>query len=161
MKTKDSKIIVRLIKNQDTLFLRQKVLKPHLSLEECINPGDDSSNTFHFAAFSNDNNSEEKMKAIASFIAEDHPLNNSAKNPYRLRGMATDFDSHGCGYGAAVLQGGLEYIQTTQNCEFVWCNAREVAFGFYEKMGFKTYAEMFEISGSGPHKIMYKYLNPR
>ncbi len=146
-----------LISTQETLPLRKKILKPFLTEAECINPGDDLQSTFHFAC-----KVDSKIVSIATFLAEPHPCLPQALHPYRLRGMASDTDlGPRQGYGSRVLQEGIEYLQTHQQCDAIWCNAREQAFGFYEKMGFQFFGELFDIKDIGPHKVMYKILNPR
>lgn len=137
-----------------TLELRQKVLKPFLSPKECLNPGDDSPTTFHLGLFY-----KEKMVSICTFLNEPHPQF-SASNPYRLRGMATDGAYHSQGFGRTLLQHGIHYLNQTR-CDFLWCNARQKAFSFYEKMGFFYHGELFDLDRIGPHKVMYKYLNSR
>ena len=36
----------------------------------------------------------------------------------------------------------------------LWCDAREVAFGFYERLGFGFMNEMYELPDVGPHRTM-------
>ncbi len=141
------------ITTAQTLPLRQKVLKPFLQESECINPGDDLQTTFHFGLVSND-----KILSIATFLKEDSP-EIPAVFSYRLRGMATDSEFQGQGCGRLVLLGGIERLQKL-NCDLIWCNARENAFHFYEKLGFTFHGPMFEIKDIGPHKVMYKRLTP-
>lgn len=147
---------VRRVDYKLTLPLRQKVLKPFLQEEECINPGDDLPSTHHFACYAI-NSEMEKIVSIASFIQEPHPIAPDAQSPYRLRGMATDIAAQGSGAGALVLNEGMKFLKSQTACNFVWCNAREKAFGFYQKMGFTTHGEMFDIKDIGPHKVMYKW----
>lgn len=149
--------LTSLISAQETLPLRKKILKPFLSEAECRNPGDEDPTTFHFAC-----KVENQIVAIATFLAEPHACLSKALHPYRLRGMASDnqWGLHQ-GFGSRVLLDGIEYLRVHQNCDAVWCNAREQAFGFYEKMGFQFYGEMFDIKDIGPHKVMYKIINPR
>lgn len=90
------------------------------------------------------------MKDAHAFFPE-------AKNPYRLRGMATDNAYRGMGLGSQILQHG-EMLLKVMNCDLLWFNAREIAFPFYEKNGFKITGDMFDIPGAGPHKVMYKWL---
>jgi hypothetical protein len=40
----------------------------------------------------------------------------------------------------------------------VWCNARTPAVGFYEKLGFSTIGEEFELPPIGPHYLMEIWL---
>jgi len=137
-----------------TLPLRQKVLKPFLHADDCVNPGDDAPTTFHLGLFH-----ERKLVTICTFVSEPSPIFN-AGNPFRLRGMATDPNYHGQGFGQVLLQHGMVLLKQ-QYCDLVWCNARIKAFGFYEKMGFRFHGPLFEMDRIGAHKVMYKYLIPR
>ena len=78
----------------------------------------------------------------------------SSSNQYRLRGMATEQEMRGRGFGSAVLSACLERCWS-EGGETFWCNARTSAAGFYEKRGFSTLPEEFEIPGIGPHRVMY------
>lgn len=148
------KFDIRLITTQETLALRKKILKPFLSEAECINPGDEFDSTYHYGLFINDH-----ISSVATFIAEPH-ADFSSKHPYRLRGMATDSHDHRRGYGKALLQYGISELEK-KGCDFLWFNARINAFPFYESLQFSFHGPLFELKDIGPHKVMYKYLNPR
>jgi hypothetical protein len=137
-----------------TLELRQKVLKPFLHIQDCVNPGDDLPTTFHMGLFH-----ERKLVGICTFLQEPHP-DFSAGNPYRLRGMATDPVYRGQGFGRILLQNGFHQLRQMR-CDFLWCNARQRAFRFYETMGLFYHGELFEMDRIGPHKVMYKYMISR
>ncbi|MGE5084713.1 MAG: GNAT family N-acetyltransferase [Bacillota bacterium] len=145
---------IQKITTQQTLPLRKKVLKPFLSEEECVNPGDDLSTTFHFGLFV-----AGEIVSIATFIQESHS-EFSAEYPYRLRGMATDQSHSGQGYGKALLSYGVEFLKG-KGCDLLWFNARQSAFPFYEKLTFYYHGPLFEMKDIGPHKVMYKTLIPR
>lgn len=145
---------IRKISTAETLDLRQRVLKPFLSKDECINPGDDLITTKHFGLFH-----ECKLICIATFILEPHPSLSSGF-PYRLRGMATDEKYRGQGFGQILLRYGVEYLRQ-KRCDLVWFNARIKAFPFYEKQGYQYFGPLFEMKDIGPHKVMYKPLIPR
>lgn len=149
-----SKYDIRLVTTQETLPLRKKVLKPFLTEEECVNPGDDLTSTYHLGLFF-----ENKLASISTFIQEGHP-DFPSEFPYRLRGMATDADFQGQGLGGILLQHGVEFLRQ-KNCDFLWFNARIKAFSFYEKLGFTYHGPLFDIKDIGPHKVMYKVLIPK
>ena len=67
--------------------------------------------------------------------------------------MATLPDYRDRGIGMRLLDSGLTRIKS-EGIKFVWCNARQTAFAFYEKADFKYFGEMFEPPGIGPHKVM-------
>lgn len=145
---------IRKILTQDTLVLRKNILKPFLSEQECVNPGDELSTTFHYGLFHSD-----QLISVATFILESHP-DFPAKLSYRLRGMATDTPFQGQGFGGQLLSYGIAQLEKT-GCNFLWFNARIKAFPFYEKLGFQHHGPLFELKAIGPHKVMYKSLIPR
>ncbi len=142
------------IPTEQTFSLRQKVLKPFLHADDCINPNDDSPTSFHLGLFY-----EQNLVGVCSFLNEPHK-DFSAGNPYRLRGMAVDTNYGGQGFGQILLQHGLILLRG-KYCDLLWCNARQRAFPFYEKMGFQYHGPLFEMDRIGSHKVMYKYLIPR
>lgn len=142
------------ISTTETLLLRQKVLKPFLRPEECINDGDDLPTTYHLGLFH-----QNKLISTATFLLESHP-DFSAGCPYRLRGMATDGMYQGQGFGQKLLRYGVEHLRH-KRCDLIWFNARASAFHFYEKLGFLHHGQLFELKNIGPHKVMYKPLIPR
>lgn len=142
------KVIIRKIQAQECYELRQKVLRKDLKLEDCKFDQDLLETCFHLGAIA-----DGKVIGIASFFEEgDEYFSN--KKTYRLRGMATDSDYHGRGIGKAVLQESFLYLKKRQ-VEILWCNAREVAFPFYEKLGFEYFSGLFDIPKVGPHKKMF------
>ena len=145
---------VKKITTEETLLLRKNVLKPFLTAEQCRNPGDDDPTTFHLGLFH-----AKKLISVATFIQESY-RDFPAGFPYRLRGMATDPAYRKQGFGQKLLHHGLEHLRQ-KRCDLLWCNAREKAFPFYEKIVFKYHGPLFEMKDIGPHKVMYKILIPR
>lgn len=145
---------VSLIPAAATLELRQKVLKPFLHVEECWNPGDNDTTSFHMGLYHGD-----KLVSISSFVREPHPQF-AAGSPFRLRGMATDPEYRAQGFGQILLQHGMGHLRDLR-ADLLWCNARQRAFSFYERMGFFYHGPLFEMSQIGPHKVMYRYLVSR
>ena len=74
---------------------------------------------------------------------------------FQLRGMATLEEFQKQGLSAALLQTAFPIIKRN-HVNLLWCNAREAAVGFYEKMGFEKNSDTFEIEGVGPHILMHK-----
>jgi GNAT superfamily N-acetyltransferase len=109
--------------------------------------GDQDELTFHLGAFV-----ERKLVSVASFYFE-----RSEKFPdqyqYRLRGMATSTEHQGQGLSSALLKTAFPVIKQNQ-CTLLWCNARERAMGFYEKVGFTRSGEFFELPHIGLHVLM-------
>ncbi len=142
------------ISSEIVLPLRQKVLRPLLTPNECIYPEDKEATTFHLGLYYS-----EQLISVATFIYQSSKTLNGGA-PYRLRGMATAEKYRGQGYGEKVLQVGVD-ILLAKRCDLLWCYARLRAFSFYEKQGFKFQGDLFEIPEIGPHKVMYKQLIPR
>lgn len=139
----------------DCLDLRTRVLRPGQDIQLCQFAEDNLDSTFHLGFYC-----DGKIVCNGTFMAMPHPLFPEAKKPYRLRGMATDPNYRGQHLGSQLLQH-AEMILQTMNCDLLWFNARESAFLFYEKNGFISIGEMFDIHQVGPHKVMYKWLSSR
>lgn len=152
-----SQISIEQIMAAQTIDLRTRILRPGQPIEICHYAEDNLSSTFHLGAFVTLENGERVIAANGTFMKDAHKFFPEAKNPYRLRGMATDLPYRGMGLGSMILQQG-EMLLKTMNCDLLWFNAREIAFPFYEKNGFTIIGEMFDIPGAGPHKVMYKWL---
>lgn len=132
------------------LPLRMSVLRPGRPIEEGMFPGDEDENTFHLGLYEGD-----RLVTVASFYRE----NNSdlEGTGYRLRSMATEPDARGNGYGKRILEYGLDKLKA-DDIDYLWCNARTTASGFYEKMGFDIISDEFDIPTIGPHYVMKIYL---
>ncbi len=137
------------ISARDTHSLRHKVLRQGRPIEECYFPGDEDDQTFHLGAFV-----ETKLVSVASFFYERNPAFEDV-DQYRLRGMATLEDHRGGGHSRALLRTAFPIIK--QNfCSLVWCNARVSAVGFYEKTGFTSFGDVFEVPVIGEHLLMFR-----
>jgi ribosomal protein S18 acetylase RimI-like enzyme len=139
------------ISSEQTLSLRQKVLRPYKLAQDCIFAEDSRTETFHIGAFKN-----KKIIGIATFTEEANSQLPS-KRSFRLRGMASDPDCRNQGIGRMVLDAGINELKI-KGATLLWCNTREKAFLFYEKLGFSYLGPFFDLPGIGPHKVMYKYL---
>ena len=144
---------VKFIKPDQCLDLRTRILRPGQDIKLCIFAEDILPTTFHLGIY--DNN---KIVCNGTFMQNTHPDFSVAKNPYRLRGMATDTAYQGKNLGSLLLQKAELILKHNYHCDFLWFNAREKAFHFYQKNNFKFHREMFDIPQVGPHKVMYKWL---
>ena len=147
----DSSLKIREITAQQTYRLRHIVLRPNQTLADCAYPNDDSAGAYHIGGFLND-----RLVVIASVTQEREQRFEtfSSSNQYRLRGMASEPEVRGRGFGSDVLSACLERCWS-EGGETFWCNARTSAAEFYQKKGFSTLPEEFEIPGIGPHVVMY------
>jgi GNAT superfamily N-acetyltransferase len=123
------------------------MLRPHGTLEDCIFRGDQDELTFHLGAFV-----DKRLVSVASFYFERSETFPDAYQ-YRLRGMATLPEHQGQGLSQALLRTAFPVIKQNQ-CNLLWCNAREKAMGFYLKVGFKPTGEPFSIPNIGKHILM-------
>ena len=141
------------ISAQDTYPIRQQVLVPTHNLQKAKFENDDDEDiSFHLGAFTNS-----KLVSVASFFYERNPIFEDL-HQYQLRGMATLPENQGQGLSSELLTTAFPIIK--QNfCTLLWCNARESAIGYYEKVGFlKHNDEVFSIDDIGPHFLMYKHI---
>lgn len=143
---------VKLIRPEKTYDIRHKILRPHQSFEDCKYTTDHEEGAFHVGAFY-----EGKLISVASFCIENHPDFHIEKQ-YRLRAMATLEEYRRLGAGRAVVDFAEKIIKEGR-FKFLWCKARTTVQEYYEKLGFRTYGEVFDYPPIGPHIIMYKKLD--
>jgi len=68
--------------------------------------------------------------------------------------MATAETVRGEGIGKQIIEFALQKLKQMK-VEILWCDARLKATGFYQKIGFKTLGDIYEVPNVGPHKLMY------
>ena len=139
-------VLIRQVSTEEIRPLRHRILRPGQGFEETLYPGDDLAETVHLGAFEG-----ERLVGIASLYREDRA--GGPAGGWRLRGMATDADVRGTGFGAAVLSGCVDHVTTSGGSE-LWCNARLSAVGFYRRAGFEVVSEEFDVLGIGAHVVM-------
>jgi GNAT superfamily N-acetyltransferase len=145
---KRSEIDVEFVRPEILYVLRRDVLRPGQSLNAVMHDYDFAPETFHVAAFGPRN----QVSACATFYPEPAPCETN-DHSWRLRAMASLPELRGQGYGAAALRYGIAEIRR-RGGTLLWCNARSVAVGFYERLGFSTVGDEFEIEPIGPHFVM-------
>lgn len=133
----------------ETYPLRQKVLRKGKTFSDCKFENDLQKNTLHYGLFK-----DEEIVAILSVFESSHSIFPS-KNQLQLRGMAIDESHQGQGYGKTLIHHVFDDLKKQRpKAELIWCNAREVAYSFYLKLGFKFNSEPFEIKDIGQHRVM-------
>jgi GNAT superfamily N-acetyltransferase len=147
-----TKFRVEFISAEDTLDLRMKILRPGQAREFCMYPEDHLPTTFHLGILENG-----RVISNGTFIQQKHELFAEEGLTYRLRGMASDSAFQKKGLGKSVLQAAETELKR-RGCSLLWFNARTSAEGFYKKSGYIPIEKVFEITGIGPHKVMYKKL---
>ena len=131
--------------------LQLAVLRPG----QTITPDDlvDEPGAFYVAAY----DPLGAVVGVASFLPEPHPDRAEEPDAWRLRGMASEPGHRGQGYGEAALLRGMKE-SARRGGRSLWCNARTVALGFYERLGFVREGDEF-ITGMGiPHYRMHRPL---
>lgn len=140
---------VREIYAAETRNLRHKVLWPHLSnSEDCIIDIDEREDAIHLGAFVNGS-----LVGVCSLFEMETPKL-QGNRMYRLRAMATDPSVRGTGSGRAIVEHALALIHS-KGYDLLWCDARKVALGFYERLGFDRIDEWYEVRNIGPHQLMF------
>lgn len=122
------------------------MLRNNLSLAECTFPTDQIEGAFHLGCFV-----EDQLVSVASFFPNNY--RDQPKEGYQLRGMATDSDFVGEGFGAKLIDFAVIQLNAA-NASYIWCNARSSAVEFYKKKGFELISSEFEIEGVGAHYEM-------
>ena len=152
--SKSESYTVTKISADDTLSIRQQVLRPNLVIDQCRFEGDQDEATFHMGALMNDS-----VIGIATMMIDrSSELAEIAQDQYRLRGMAVLPQFRDQGIGRAILEACLQEVQR-RGFGLFWCNARVKAANFYSAAGFsKTSETTFDIADVGPHFLMYKEL---
>ena len=127
---------VKEITATDTRSLRHRVLWPHIKKEEDCNIDIDSrKDAIHLGVVH-----EGKIVTIGSFFQMETPkLPNNAK-AYRLRAMASDPNYRKMGFGEKLISNAVEVLKN-RDTDVLWCDARKVAIGFYERLGFEKIDE--------------------
>jgi [ribosomal protein S5]-alanine N-acetyltransferase len=137
------------IKPEDTRVLRFKVLWPHKpDVESCVIDIDHRSDAIHLGACK-----DGEIVGVCSLFEMSTPKLSDVRQ-YRLRAMATDPDVRGSGAGRMLVEEALRIVKSG-GYNVLWCDARAVALGFYEKLGFSVIDEWYEVPIIGPHKLMY------
>ena len=136
------------ISAEETYPLRSLVLRNRDKSIPCPFEGDTDSTSYHFACFR-----ENEIVSIASFYLQKNDLLGSRKM-VQLRGMATHPENANKGYGKELMHFTIDYFKK-KTIDLIWCNAREIAFGFYKNLGFLSKGENFLIPEIGVHRVMY------
>jgi GNAT superfamily N-acetyltransferase len=134
----------------ETLALRQRVLRPHLTPAEVAFPGDEAPDSAHVVVRSLDGT----VVATGSVLREGAPWGAPG---WRVRGMAVDEAHRGEGMGGRVLAALLDHVRA-QDGTLIWCNARLGAVSLYERAGLRTRGEPWEEPLIGRHIVMWRSL---
>lgn len=142
-------IAIKKITSAEALPIRHQILRKGEPIEKCMYPGDDFESTLHFGLYEN-----EILNGIISVFKTSKDIF-IAENQFQIRGMAVLENNRKKGFGAALVRH-VETHLKKENQYTIWFNARIVAIGFYEKLGYVKIGKPFEIDTIGIHYIMYK-----
>jgi len=142
-------VSIKEIKAEDTLQIRKEELRKNMDLTSQFT-GDLDSGTVHVGLYYQGN-----LASVVSFMQAEYK--DLRGEQYQLRGMATKEIYQGKGLGK-ILVIKSEEILKSKNAQFIWCNARVKALGFYTKLGFKIIGNEFDIPPIGGHFVMIKAL---
>lgn len=124
-----------------TYELRSRVLRQGRAVEIT---GDAAPSTIHLAALLGD-----RVVGVVRFHPQTCPWRDT-EYAWQLRGMATDPEVRGVGAGRALVAEGLVEISRA-GADLVWCDAREAAVGFYERIGFAVVTPPYDLPPVGAH----------
>lgn len=132
--------------------LRNEVLWPHKTFENCILETDRHSTTFHFGV------QKDGLTVATVTFQKEQSQRLQQEKQYRLRAMAVREGYRGLGYGDAIVEAGLVHLNEL-GVEVVWCDARVAALNFYRRLHFNELEEEYEIPIIGMHRFMWKVLS--
>src|SRR5688500_11440229 len=98
---------IRKISAEETRLLRQKILRPHQTVESLAFPGDDDPTTAHIGYFS-----EGMLVGTVTIYPKAAPNENDSVG-WQLRGMAVDKGLQGKGYGKALVLACLDHVKNS------------------------------------------------
>lgn len=145
-------IEIRPIHASETHSLRQRILRPHQTLDECAFPLDTAPDALHIGCFL-----DEQLIGIGS-ILPDPRAGSTQPVSWRVRGMAIQEEVRGTGAGGKILQALIDYASTQALPAEIWCNGRANVKGFYERFGFVQEGDLFDLPHIGPHVLLVKNL---
>ncbi len=136
-----------------TRELRQRLLRPDAPPDRLVYPGDDAPETLHAGAFA-----DQRLVGIAS-VYRQPPPGQDDPGAWRLRGMATLPEVRRRGVGTALLHHCMNHA-AARGGRWLWCDARVPALDFYRAEGFDARGEVYHVPGAGPHRFMWRALQP-
>jgi ribosomal protein S18 acetylase RimI-like enzyme len=159
-----SNVQAKMLQPEEIQQLRNEVLWPHKTFENCILDTDRLSTTFHFGMQidgltvatvtlqkeKSDKLKQDSLKGVSQGAVQE--------SQYRLRAMAVREGYRGLGYGDAIVEAGLKHLSAL-GIEVVWCDARVAALNFYRRLQFEELEEEYEIPIIGKHRFMWKVLS--
>jgi GNAT superfamily N-acetyltransferase len=140
---------VRAVDLEATLALKQRVLRPHQTIDELARECEGLRDLACFAVVE-----DARVIGTATVHREAAPWDPERAPAWRLRSMATEEGRQGEGIGAAALGAAVDHVRS-RGGGFLWCNARTPAVAFYERAGFRARGEPWDEPHIGPHIAMF------
>jgi GNAT superfamily N-acetyltransferase len=141
---------VRQVPAAATASLRQRVLRPHQTIEEMSLEGEEAA--VYFGALEGG-----ALLSTARVNPEPPPWEPGAAGWWRLRGMATEPARRSEGLGGLVLAVAVDFAGDS-GAVAMWCSARVPAVDFYRRAGFETRGGEWDEPPIGPHILMFRRL---
>jgi ribosomal protein S18 acetylase RimI-like enzyme len=143
--------MIKFITTEQTLDLRSSELRDGLDRELCRFEGDEEAGSFHVGYFV-----EDRLISIATFHQQRRE--GFPGLGFQLRGMVTHPNFQSSGIGNQLLNFCIVYLRG-QEADYLWCNARKIAYRFYLGLGFEFISDEFELLKIGFHRVMYLKIN--
>jgi GNAT superfamily N-acetyltransferase len=138
-------VVIRPAALEEILELRDETIIQGTGRSTPEFPGDRQKTTIHMGAFDAGRN-----VGCATFLQSSW----EGEPAWQLRGMATAPDVRGMGVGAALLREAERVLIDRGPIRTLWCNARQIAVPFYEKLGWRIETDEFLTPGIGMQRKM-------
>ncbi len=138
---------IRTISLAETMPVRSIALRNGQTYNKCTVPEDSNFDVFHIGAVI-----DGKVVGTASFFRKDLPEYENTGFQLRMMGILPEY--RGIGAGKAIVEYALELLKAEYRVAYLWCHAREVAYGFYANLGFEFISGEFQIPVIGTHRSM-------
>ena len=142
---------LKIVKSEDLLNLRSKILRNNLDPNLCRFPGDKEINSFHLGAF----NGNTLIGGVS--VMKNECKKKELPNCFQLRGLFIDKEFQHNGIGKTIVNF-VENRLRDSEVNYLWMNARESAVLFYLKLNYSNSKISYVINEIGLHYLMYKKL---
>ena len=142
---------LKIVKSEDLLNLRSKILRNNLDPNLCRFPGDTEINSFHIGAF----NRNTLVGGVS--VMKNECKKKKLPNCFQLRGLFVDKEFQHNGIGKTIVNF-VENRLRDSGVNYLWMNARESAVLFYLKLNYTNSKISYLINEIGLHYLIYKKL---
>ena len=142
---------LKIVKSEDLLDLRSKILRNNLDPNLCRFPGDTEINSFHIGAF----NRNTLVGGVS--VMKNECKKKKLPNCFQLRGLFVDIEFQKNGIGKTIVNF-VENRLRDSGVNYLWMNARESAVLFYLKLNYTNSKISYLINEIGLHYLIYKKL---